>query len=73
MAVPLASADQQRLLVILEQHFTPKTVQAFRRLIFDGASGAEVAAELGMTRAAVFMAQSRVLQRLREEAAGLLD
>jgi biotin operon repressor len=42
-------------------------------LVFDGASGAEVAAELGMTRAAVYMAQSRVLKRLREEAAGLLE
>src|SRR5262249_2697656 len=71
-----AEHDQQvcqRLLLVLEQDFTPKTVQAFRRLVFDGASGAEVAVELGMTRAAVFMAQSRVLRRLREEAAGLLD
>ncbi len=68
--------DQQvcrRLLQILEQDFEPNTIQAFRRLVFDGASGAEVAGELGMSRAAVFMAQSRVLRRLREEAAGLLD
>jgi RNA polymerase sigma-70 factor (ECF subfamily) len=63
----------RRLLKVLEQDFKPSSVQAFRRLVFDGASGAEVAAELGMTRAAVFMAQSRVLRRLREEAAGLLD
>jgi RNA polymerase sigma-70 factor (ECF subfamily) len=63
----------ERLLRILEQDFKPTTVQAFRRLVFDGASGAEVAAELGLTRAAVYMAQSRVLRRLREEAAGLLD
>ncbi len=63
----------ERLLSVLEQDFKPATVQAFRRLVFDGASGADVAAELGMTRAAVYMAQSRVLRRLRDEAAGLLD
>lgn len=63
----------QRLLLIIAQDFEPNTLKAFSRLVFDGASGADVAEELGMTRAAVFMAQSRVLKRLREEAAGLLD
>ncbi len=58
---------------LVEQEFEPKTFQAFRRLTLDDASGAEVAAELGMTVAAVYVAKSRVLQRIREEAAGLID
>jgi RNA polymerase sigma-70 factor (ECF subfamily) len=63
----------RRLLALMEEEFTPATVQAFRRLTFDGASGQAVAAELGMSVAAVYGAKSRVLQRLRREAEGLLD
>ncbi len=63
----------RRLLQVLERDFEPATVQAFRRLVFDGASGEAVAEELNMTRAAVFVAQSRVLRRLRGEAGELLD
>jgi RNA polymerase sigma-70 factor (ECF subfamily) len=62
-----------RLLGLLEQEFEPVTLHAFRRLAFDGASGQEVADELGMSVAAVYGARSRVLQRLRQEAQGLLD
>ena len=36
-------------------------------------TGAEVAAELGLSVGAVYVAKSRVLQRIREEAAGLID
>jgi RNA polymerase sigma-70 factor (ECF subfamily) len=63
----------RRLLELLDEEFTPATVRAFRRLTFDGAAGREVAAELGMSVAAVYAAKSRVLQRLRREAEGLLD
>jgi RNA polymerase sigma-70 factor (ECF subfamily) len=63
----------RHLLTELEKDFEPATLQAFRRLTFDKASGREVAAELGMSRAAVYNAKSRVLQRLRETAAGLID
>jgi RNA polymerase sigma-70 factor (ECF subfamily) len=63
----------RQLLALMEQEFAPATVQAFRRLTFDEASGREVAAELGMSLAAVYGARSRVLQRLRAEAEGLLD
>jgi len=45
----------------------------FDRLALDGASGAEVAQELGLSVAAVYVAKSRVLARIREEAAGLID
>jgi RNA polymerase sigma-70 factor (ECF subfamily) len=61
------------LLDLIEVEFEPATRRAFRRLALDGASGAEVARELGMSVAAVYVAKSRVLQRIRQEAEGLID
>ena len=61
------------LLDLVEEEFEPTTLQAFRRLAFDGASGAEVAEELGLSVAAAYVAKSRVLHRIREEAGGLID
>ncbi len=61
------------LLDMVEEEFELNTVQAFRRLALDGAAGAVVAAELGMSVAAVYGAKSRVLQRIRQEAEGLID
>jgi RNA polymerase sigma-70 factor (ECF subfamily) len=61
------------LLDLVEQKFEPVTLQAFRRLALDGASGEEVAQELGMSVAAVYVAKSRVLARIRQEAEGLID
>ena len=61
------------LLDLVEAEFEPTTRRAFQRLALDGASGAEVAEELGMSVAAVYVAKSRVLQRIREEAEGLID
>jgi RNA polymerase sigma-70 factor (ECF subfamily) len=61
------------LLDLVEEEFEPATLQAFRRLALDGASGAEVAQELGLSVAAVYVAKSRVLQRIRQEAEGLID
>src|SRR5262245_23354421 len=63
----------RQLLVLMELEFEPQTVQAFRRLVFDGARAAEVSAELSISVASVYTAKSRVLQRLRQEAEGLLD
>lgn len=63
----------RRLFEFMEQEFEPKTILAFRRLVVDEAKPADVAAETGMTVAAVYMAKSRVLARLRQEAGGLLD
>jgi RNA polymerase sigma-70 factor, ECF subfamily len=63
----------RHLLGLMETEFEPNTVRAFRRLTLEGASAAEVAAELGMTVGAVYVAKSRVLRRLREEGEGLLD
>jgi RNA polymerase sigma-70 factor, ECF subfamily len=61
------------LLDLVEQKFEPVSLQAFRRLALDGAGGAEVAQELGLSVAAVYVAKSRVLARIRQEAAGLID
>jgi RNA polymerase sigma-70 factor, ECF subfamily len=61
------------LLDLVEEEFEPITLQAFRRLALDGVSGAEVAQELGLSVAAVYVAKSRVLARIRQEAEGLID
>ena len=56
-------------------HYRPTrtTWAAFRRTAVDGRPAAEVAVELGLTPNAVHVARSRVLVRLRAEAAGFLD
>jgi RNA polymerase sigma-70 factor (ECF subfamily) len=63
----------RRLLRWVERDFAPTTWQAFRRLALEGAEPDAVAAEVGLTVNAVCIAKSRVLQRLRQEARGLLD
>lgn len=63
----------RRLLELIEPEFSPPVWKAFVRLALDGASAAEVTAELGTTENAVLLSKSRVLRRLREEAAGLVD
>jgi hypothetical protein len=62
-----------RLLDLVEVEFEPLTVRAFRRLALDGASGAETARELGMSVGAVYVAKSRVLQRIGLETEDLID
>jgi RNA polymerase sigma-70 factor, ECF subfamily len=61
------------LLDLMEDEFEPTTLRAFRRLTLDGVSGAQAAEELGLTVPAVYMAKSRVLKRIRQEAEGLID
>ena len=61
------------LLELAELEFEPTTMRAFRRVALEGASGSEVAGELGISPGAVYTARSHVLQRLRELAEGLLD
>lgn len=63
----------RRLLAALEPQFAPNTWKAFSRVVLEGARPAAAAAELGLTVNAVFIAKSRVLQRLRAESSGLLD
>jgi RNA polymerase sigma-70 factor (ECF subfamily) len=63
----------RKLLAMIEADFEPTTRQAFRRLVLDGAPAAAVATEVGRSVNAVLLAKTHVLQRLRQEARGLLD
>lgn len=63
----------RRMLERIEPQFTASTWKAFRRVVLEGARPDEVAAELCLTVNAIFIAKSRVLQRLRQEARDLLD
>jgi RNA polymerase sigma-70 factor (ECF subfamily) len=62
-----------RALSVLQTEFELNTWQAFWRAAVDGHRPADIAADLGMTAAAVRKAKSRVLHRLREEIGDLLD
>jgi RNA polymerase sigma-70 factor, ECF subfamily len=53
--------------------FNQATWDAFQQFAVEGRPAADVARELGLTVNAVVKAKSRVLNRLRQEAAGLLE
>jgi RNA polymerase sigma-70 factor (ECF subfamily) len=61
------------LLARLEGEFDASSLEAFRRVVLAERPPAEVAGELGLTRAAVYAAKARVLARLRLIGQGLLD
>jgi len=63
----------EHLLSRSADRFAPTTWQAFHRLMIDGLDADAVAAELGITVNAVYIAKSRVLSALRRDAAGLID
>lgn len=63
----------QQLLMATEAAFAPKTWQAFLKVTLEGEPAEKVAADLGMSLNAVFIAKSRVLSRLRQQADGLID
>jgi RNA polymerase sigma-70 factor (ECF subfamily) len=58
---------------IMATDFEPATWQACWETVVMGRPAAEVAAELGLTVNAVYLARSRVLARLRQDLDGLLD
>jgi RNA polymerase sigma-70 factor (ECF subfamily) len=58
---------------LIEPEFTPSTWQAFQAVVIEGRKEADVAASLGLSLNAVFIAKSRVLARLRREIAGLVE
>jgi len=62
-----------RVCQLIRQEFEERTWRAFWRLTVDELPGLEVAAELGMTLPAVYQAKCRVLRRIREEFAEILD
>ncbi len=63
----------QRLLELIRGEFAEKTWLAFQRFALGDEPAETVAADLGMSVNAVFIAKSRVLAALRREGAGLLD
>jgi RNA polymerase sigma factor (sigma-70 family) len=58
---------------IVQPDFAPATWQAFRRQVIDGVPAATAAAELGLSLNATLLAKSRILKRLRQEVAGLIE
>jgi RNA polymerase sigma-70 factor (ECF subfamily) len=62
-----------RALRLMSSEFEPSTWQSCWETVVGGRPVAEVAAELGITVNAVYLAKSRVLARLRQDLKGLLD
>ena len=70
-------ADYERQLFhyaasIVKQDFTEATWRAFWMTAVDGASGRDVAEQLGLTVAAVYLAKGRVMTRLKEQVKRLV-
>jgi RNA polymerase sigma-70 factor (ECF subfamily) len=63
----------RQLLALAEPQFAPSTWKAFCRVALDGERADVVARELEISLNAVFIAKSRVLNRLRQEAEGLVE
>jgi RNA polymerase sigma-70 factor (ECF subfamily) len=62
-----------RALSLMQADFEPATWKACVELVVHERPAAEVAAELGLTVNAVYLAKARVLRRLRQELRGFLD
>ena len=62
-----------RALRLMRSDFETTTWRACWGCVAEGRPAAEMAAELGLSVAAVYIARSRVLRRLRQELAGLID
>jgi RNA polymerase sigma-70 factor (ECF subfamily) len=62
-----------RALELMRAEFQPSTWKACWECVVSGRPAADVAAELGISVGAVYMAKSRVLSRLRQELTDLLD
>jgi RNA polymerase sigma factor (sigma-70 family) len=62
-----------RLMKQIEPEFPPDWWQAFRRHVVEGVRATEAAQELGVSVNVVLLAKSRILKRLRQEAAGIVD
>ena len=62
-----------RALELMRSEFRDEVWQACWQQVVDGKKAAEVAQNLGLSLNVVYSAKSRVLGRLREELAGLMD
>jgi RNA polymerase sigma-70 factor (ECF subfamily) len=63
----------RKALEVMRAEFESKTWQACWEHVVSEKTAAEVGRELGMSEAAVYVAKSRVLRRLRQELDGLLN
>jgi RNA polymerase sigma-70 factor (ECF subfamily) len=63
----------RRALEVMRAEFQPATWQAFWECAVNDRPAAEVAAELGLSENAVYLAKGRVLRKLRRELEGLLE
>jgi RNA polymerase sigma-70 factor (ECF subfamily) len=63
----------RRALDLIRRDFEESTWLAFWRVVVEGRQAADVAAELALTRNAVYLAKARVLKRLRDEFRDLID
>ena len=63
----------RRALELIQAEFEERTWRAFLMVTVEARLPADVAAELGTTPGAVYIAKSRVLKRLREEFKDLLE
>jgi len=57
----------RRALEVMQTEFEPTTWQAFWAFVVEGKTGFQVAAGLGISEGAVYVAKCRVLRRLRQE------
>jgi RNA polymerase sigma-70 factor, ECF subfamily len=62
-----------RAIALMQADFQPATWKAFWEQVVVGRSARAVASELGMSPGAAYAAKFRVLDRLREELAGMLE
>jgi RNA polymerase sigma-70 factor (ECF subfamily) len=70
--------DEKQILVrrvsdLVLENCKPENRQAFLRVVVAGEQPADVAADLGLTVNAVYLAKSHILRRIREEIAQLVD
>jgi RNA polymerase sigma-70 factor (ECF subfamily) len=63
----------RRALELVRADFTPAVWEMFSQFVLNQRRAAEVAREQGTTTNAVYLARHRVLTRVREELAGLID
>jgi RNA polymerase sigma-70 factor (ECF subfamily) len=63
----------RRALQLIEREFEERTREAFFRLVLNDELPADVAQALGIKASAVYQAKSRVLRRLKEEFAYLIE
>ena len=62
-----------RALITMKAEFPEHSWQACWKLIVEDRKAAEVAQEMGISENSIYVAKSRILRRLREELAGLVD